>query len=197
MGKKIYGCCLILIGMCVISVFAADVPASETGLLSQLGIDPKTILLQVIGFLVVLVVLWKFVFGKVGGLLEDRRTEITTQLSQLQTDRQELDLLTAETRQRLSDIETEAQAKIQAAVEQGNAERQQILAQARQEAADEVERARSEIQREKDEAIAELRGVVAELAIDAASKIISAELNTERHQQIIDASISRLPEAPH
>ena len=37
-----------------------------------------------------------------------------------------------------------------------------------------------------------LRGVVAELAIDAASKIISAELNAERHQHIIDASISRL-----
>ena len=57
----------------------------------------------------------------------------------------------------------------------------------------EVTRARAEIQREKDEAISELRGVVAELAIDAASKIISAELNAERHQHIIDASIGRLP----
>ena len=196
MGKKIYRCCLILMGLGILSAFAADAPAGEGGLLSSLGIDPKTIIIQVIGFLVVLGVLWKFVFGKVGGLLEERRTEITTQLAQLQTDRQELDRLTAETRQRLSDIETEAQAKIQAAVEQGNAERQQILAQARQDAADEVERARAEIQREKDEAIAELRGVVAELAIDAASKIISAELNAERHQHIIDASISRLPEAP-
>lgn len=196
MAKKIYRCCLILMGFGIISAFAAEAPAGEGGLLSALGIDPKTIIVQALGFLVVLAVLWKFVFGKVGGLLDERRTEITTQLNQLQTDRQELDRLTAETRQRLSDIETEAQAKIQAAVEQGNAERQQILVQARQEAADEIERARAEIQREKDEAIAELRGVVAELAIDAASKIISAELNAEKHQHIIDASISRLPEAP-
>ena len=182
----------ILMGICLNSAFAAEAPAGG-GLLSQLGIDPKTILIQAIGFLIVLAVLWKFVFGKVGGLLEDRRNEITTQIEQLRTDREELDSLTAETRQRLADIETEAQTKIQTAIEQGNAERQDILAQARQEAEDEVARARAEIQREKDEAISELRGVVAELAIDAASKIISEELNAERHQHIIDASISRLP----
>ena len=194
--STLYGCCLILMGMCVSSAFAAEAPAGEGGLLALLGVDPKTIIIQVIGFLVVLAVLWKFVFGKVGGLLEERRTEITSQIAQLKSDREELDRLTAETRQRLADIETEAQTKIQAAIEQGNTERQQILAQARQDADDEVSRARAEIQREKDEAISELRGVVAELAIDAASKIISAELNAERHQQIIDASISRLPADP-
>ncbi len=186
--------CLLFLGFTAVNSFAAEPEASEGGLLALLGIDPQTIIIQVIGFLVVLTVLWKFVFGKVGGLLEERKTEITTQIQQLKTDREELDQLTAETRQRLADIETESQAKIQAAVEQGNAERQGILEQARQEAADEIRRARAEIQREKDEAIAELRGVVAELAIDAAGKIISAELNPERHQHIIDASISRLPE---
>ena len=189
--KKIYACCFILMAVCISTVFAAD-PPSGGGLLSDLGIKPKTILVQAVGFLVVLAVLWKFVFGKVGGLLEERRTAITTQLDQLKTDREELDRLTAETRQRLSEIETEAQTKIQAAIEQGNSERQQIVTQARQDAEEEITRARSEIQREKDEAISELRGVVAELAIDAAGKIISAELTPERHQDIIDASISRL-----
>ena len=192
----LYACCVILMGICVKSAFAAEAPAGESGLLSVLGIDPKTIIIQVIGFLVVLAVLWKFVFGKVGGLLDERRSDIVTQLEQLRTDREELDQLTAETRQRLADIENEAQTKIQAAIEQGNAERQEILTQARQEAEDEVTRARAEIQREKDEAISELRGVVAELAIDAASKIISEELTAERHQHIIDASISRLPTDP-
>ena len=178
-------------GVCISSVIAAEAP-SGGGLLSDLGIKPEAILVQAVGFLVVLAVLWKFVFGKVGGLLEKRRTEITTQLEQLKTDREELDRLTAETRQRLGDIENEAQAKIQAAIDQGNTERQQIVDQARQEASDEIARARAEIQREKDDAISELRGVVAELAIDAAGKIISAELTPERHQNIIDASISRL-----
>ena len=113
----------ILMGICVNSAFAAEAPAGG-GLLSLLGIDPKTIIIQVIGFLVVLAVLWKFVFGKVGGLLEERREGIASQIEQLRTDREELDRLTAETRQRLADIETEAQTKIQAAIDQGNTERQ-------------------------------------------------------------------------
>ncbi|MCG9129615.1 F0F1 ATP synthase subunit B [Candidatus Poribacteria bacterium] len=194
--KKIYSFCFILMSVCISSAFAADAPAGG-GLLSDLGIDPKAILVQAVGFLVVLALLWKFVFGKVGGLLEERRTDITTQLEQLKTDREELDRLTTETRQRLSEIETEAQTKIQDAIEQGNSERQQIVAQARQDAEEEITRARAEIQREKNEAISELRGVVADLAIDAAGKIISAELTPERHQDIIDASISRLSVDPN
>ncbi len=185
---------LIFLGVITSNAFAAEPTAGEGGLLALLGIDAQTIIIQVIGFLVVLVVLWKFVFSKVGGLLEERRNEIVDKSNQLQTDRQELDGLMAETRQRLADIETESQAKIQAAVEAANAERQSILEQARLDAADEIQRARAEIQREKDEAITELRGVVAELAIDTAGKIISAELNPGRHQHIIDASISKLPE---
>lgn len=189
--KKIYASCFILMGIYISSIFAAEAP-SGGGLLSDLGIQPKTILVQAVGFLVVLAILWKYVFGKVGGLLDERRNQITTQFDQLRTDREELDRLTAETRQRLSEIETEAQTKIQAAIEQGNAERQQIVTQARQDAEEEITRARAEIQREKDDAISELRGVVAELAIDAAGKIISAELTPERHQDIINASIERL-----
>lgn len=193
MRRKILVCCLILMTFCLNYVFAADPPdGEEGGLLSLLGINPQVILSQIPAFLIVLLVLWKFVFGKVGGMLDERRAEITTQLEQLKTDREELDRLTVETRQRLGDIENEAQTKIQAAIDQGNSERQQIVAQARQEAEDEITRARAEIQREKDAAILELRGVVAELAVDAASKIISAELTPERHQSIIDASIGRL-----
>ena len=173
--------------------FAAEASADKQGILAQIGIDFQTIILQALGFLVVLLVLWKFVFGRIGGLLEERQQEITSRMEKLEADQAELDRLNAETRQRLNEIETEGQAKIQAAIDEGNAERQRILDQARQEASAELERARAEIQREKDEAILELRGTVAEIAIDAASKIIDQTLDAERHQHIIDESINRLP----
>lgn len=173
--------------------FAAGDGSGGGGLLGAIGLDPKTILLQALGFLVVLLVLRKFVFGRVGGLLEERRNEIASRMEKLEADQRELDRLNAETRQRLNEIETEGQATIQAAINEGNAERQRILDQARQEAAAELENARSEIQREKEKAILELRGTVAEVAIDAASKIIDQTLDAEQHQHIIDESIRRLP----
>ena len=187
---------LIIINVILIvptSGFAAEASADKQGILAQIGIDFQTIILQALGFLVVLLVLWKFVFGRIGGLLEERQQEITSRMEKLEADQSELDRLNAETRQRLNEIETEGQAKIQAAIDDGNAERQRILDQARQEASTELERARAEIQREKDEAILELRGTVAEIAIDAASKIIDQTLDAEKHQHIIDESISHLP----
>ena len=171
--------------------FAAD---ADGNILAQIGIDPKMLLLQVLGFLVVLFVLWKFVFGRVGGLLEDRQNEIVSRMNKLESDQQELDRLTAETRQRLNDIEAEGQEKIQAAIEQGNGERQAIVDEARREAAAELERARTEIQREKEGAILELRGIVAEVAIDAASQIIDQKLDADGHQHIIDEYLNRMPD---
>jgi F-type H+-transporting ATPase subunit b len=187
---------IICINILVIpaSSLAAEASSSQGGgLLELIGIDPKTVILQALGFLIVLLVLWKFVFGRVGGLLEARQNEITLRMEKLETDQHELDLLNTETRQRLGEIEAEAQAKIQAAIDEGNTERQSILDQARREAVNELESARSEIQREKEDAILELRGIVAEIAIDAASQIIDQTLDTEKHQHIIDESIRLLP----
>jgi F-type H+-transporting ATPase subunit b len=187
----------LILAICIFSLIvlpcASAAEGGGGGLLGAIGIDPQTIILQVIGFLVVLLVLWKFVFGRVGGLLEERQVEITSRMEKLEADQLELDRLNSETRQRLSDIEAVGQAKIQAAIDEGNAERQRILDSARREAGAELERARAEIQREKEEAILELRGTVAEIAIDAASKIIDQTLDAEKHQHIIDESISRLP----
>lgn len=196
MTKLTWFLLLIIISVTLIvptSGFAAEASTEKQGILAQIGIDFQTIILQALGFLVVLLVLWKFVFGRIGGLLEERQQEITSRMEKLEADQSELDRLNAETRQRLNEIEAEGQTKIQAAIDEGNVERQRILDQARQEASAELERARAEIQREKDEAILELRGTVAEIAIDAASKIIDQTLDAEKHQHIIDESISRLP----
>ncbi|MEE3193309.1 MAG: ATP synthase F0 subunit B, partial [Candidatus Poribacteria bacterium] len=97
------------------------------GLLEAMGLNLKLIITQAAGFLIVLFVLNKLVFGKVGGILADRQSEIVSRMNKLETDQAELDRLTAETTQRLNQIEAEAQQKIRTAIDQGNEERQQIL----------------------------------------------------------------------
>ena len=166
---------------------------TDGGLLEAMGLKPKLIFIQVLGFLIVLLVLNKFVFGKVGGILTDRQNEIVSRMNKLESDQAELDRLTTETTQRLNQIEAEAQQKIRSAIDQGNEERQQILETARQDAANKIDQARVEIQREKEEAILELRGIVSEIAIDAASKIIDQQLDAEAHRHIVDEYIGQLP----
>ena len=165
-------------------------------LIHNLGIDPKTIFIQVIGFLIVLFILWKFAFGRVGGIIENRRNEIANRMKNLEDDQQELERLQSETQKRLDEIESESQAKIQAAIEAANAERQSILEQARQESEEILQRSREEIQREKEIAILELRAKVADLAIEAAGKILDAALDEGRHRKLVDDFITQLPNNP-
>ena len=190
--------CVAILVLAPVIVFSADdtdhgsSDHADGGLLEAMGVNPKLIITQAAGFLIVLFVLNKFVFGKVGGILADRQNEIVSRMNKLETDQAELDRLTAETTQRLNQIEAEAQQRIRTAIDQGNEERQQILEVARQDATNQVEQARAEIQREKEEAILELRGIVSEIAIDAASKIIDQQLDVESHRHIVDEYIGQL-----
>ena len=190
--------CIAILVLTPIMAFTADETDhgssdhTNGGLLEAMGLNLKLIITQVFGVLIVLLVLNKFVFGKVGGILADRQDEVVSRMNKLESDQAELDRLTTETTQRLNQIEAEAQQKIRSAIDQGNEERQQILEVARQDAANQVDQARVEIQREKEEAILELRSVVSEIAIDAASKIIDQQLDAETHRHIVDEYIGQL-----
>ncbi len=196
---KTFILCVLIVAMLALPHLAlaeADGAAEDDGLLQSLGIDPATIIIQALGFLIVLLILWKYAFGKVGDMLDARRDDIQNRMHQLEEDQQRLDQLNAETQQRLNQIQVEAQEKLQQAVEEANHEREQILIRAREEAAQELERVRQRIQDERDAAILELRAAVADLAIAAASKILNAELDKKRHRQLIDDFITTMPSQP-
>ena len=87
---------LICINTLIAVPYSFAAGGDSGGLLGAIGLDPKTVMLQVLGFLVVLLVLWKFVFSRVGGLLDERQNEINSRMEKLETDQQELDRLNAE-----------------------------------------------------------------------------------------------------
>lgn len=166
---------------------------SVESLLHDLGIDLKAIIIQAIGFLLLLTVLWRFAFGKIGQVLEARRNEIHSRIQKLEEGQRELEHLKAELQNRLDQIETEARTKLQNAINEANAEKGRIVERARQEAESELARAFAEIQAEKERAISELRANVADLAIAAAEKILEANLDDQKHRKLVDDFIKQLP----
>jgi F-type H+-transporting ATPase subunit b len=161
--------------------------------LHELGIDLRTIIIQALGFLIILFILWRFAFGRIGGLLEKRRQDVLEQTRRLEETEKELGKLKGELGARLSGIEAEARSKLQAALDEASKERDRMIEEARREADGQLERARREIEREKESAIFELRGYVADLAVAAASRIIEADLDDDRHRKLIDDFINQLP----
>lgn len=162
------------------------------GILHQLGIDIKGIIIQGIGFLAMILILWRFAFNRVIHLIDERKERIESQLRAAQVRQEEVERLQEEVRRRLQEIDRESQARLREVLEEANAERERILAQARQEASEELARVQSEIEREKRRAIAELRGTVSEMAIAIAEKIVEMDLDEEKHRALIDRLIDQL-----
>lgn len=165
------------------------------GLLHDLGIDLKAIIIQAIGFICLFLILKRYVFGMVGGLLESRRREIFERDRKLALEQAEAERLSSEIRQRLAEVEAEARARIQSAIVQADQERERILDDARVKALRQIESATDEIQREKDRALLELRAHLADLAIAMASKIIDENLDDERNRRLTDSIIRGIPES--
>ena len=163
-------------------------------LLHDLGIDLKVVIIQALAFLIILLVLWKFVFGRIGGILEKRRQDVLDQNSRIEETERQVEGMKNELETRISSIEDEARSRLQEASDEASKERERIIEEARRDAEGQIERARREIERERELAIAELKGQVADLAVAAASRVLGANLDADSNRKMVDDFISQLPE---
>ena len=159
---------------------------------SELHLDPQIIAAQAVGFLIMFWILWRLVFRRVGGLLDQRRDDIVSRMDQIEADQQEAASLRDEVAQRLADIERDAQSRIAQATQQAEDRRTAILEEARASADEEIGRARETIERERDAAILGIRSEVADLVVEATRSILGEVLDDERQRQIVEDMIGRL-----
>ena len=171
----------------------AAVPDSLWGMVSsQLHLEPKIILAQAVGFLVMFWILWRLVFRRVGGLLDRRRDDIVSRMDEIERNQQEASRVRLEVESRLAGIERDAQERIAQATEQAEERGAAIVQEARASAEDEIARARVTIERERDAAILSIRAEVADLVVLATRQILGESLDDARQRQIVDEMIARL-----
>ncbi len=152
----------------------------------------QTLLTQILGFTLVVLVFWKFLWGPVLGIIDARGEEVENSYSAAEKDRNDAAGLKADYEKRLAGIEAEAREKITSAAKEGMQLREEIIAEARGRAEQTLERAQEEIEREKDKAVFEIKEQVAELAIGAAQKLIDERLDDDKHKQLVDRFIDEI-----
>ncbi|MCW3060649.1 MAG: atpF1 [Capsulimonas sp.] len=155
-------------------------------ILHALGIEPQLIITQLIGFIVLLVLLQKFVFSKIGVILDERQATIKKTYDQLDADRLAMEQSRKEYEQRLAGIEAEAREKIQAAVKEAQTLRDNLVADAQQQAEAIIEKGRSDSESERQKAFLEMRRQIVGLAMTAAGKVIGESLDPARHTALVD-----------
>lgn len=154
--------------------------------LQQLGITPALLITQIVGFLILLFLLNRFMFKPIFGILDQRQANIKATYDQLDADRARMDEMRSDYERRLNGIEAESREQIQAAVKDGQTLRDNLVADARQQVETIIEQGRNDLERERQAAFLEMRGQIVAIAMAAASKVVGENLNDARQTKMVD-----------
>lgn len=159
-----------------------------------MDIEIQQIVTQILGFLILLWILRRFAWGKLSGVMEERRDKISSQFQEIQRARDEI----LEQRQayeaRLAEIENVARQKMADAILEGQRLAREITDGAREESRKLAEKAKENIRAETASAKRELKEEVARLSIQIAEKVLRRNLDAQKNRQIVMELIDRVEE---
>ncbi|MBV8933200.1 MAG: F0F1 ATP synthase subunit B [Kutzneria sp.] len=157
-----------------------------TRLASSIFLLPNgTFFVELIIFLIVLVVLWRFVIPPVQKAMADRQEMVRRQAeeSRLATEK------FAEAQQQHQAVLAEARAESAKLRDTARAEGQQIVDELRRQASDEVDqiirRGAEQLAAQRDQVKAELRGYAGELAVSVAGRVLGTEIPRQAGQTAV------------
>jgi F-type H+-transporting ATPase subunit b len=157
----------------------------DAGLLTLNG----TLIAQLLIFLVMLGVLYRFAWGPLLKILNERRARIAQGVEATQKALQELEAAERERQAKLEETRREAQVILDRIAKQGEDLRKELEAKAREQADGLIAKARAEIQQERQKAVQDLRSQVADLAVMAAGRIIGESMDAKKHRELIERTI--------
>lgn len=163
-------------------------PAGEGGLISL----DKSLIIQAFNFLLLLLLLYRFLYRPLLRTLESRSAAIKKQLEEAQAAREETQRQLVEYEARFREARAEAQAVREAAVREAQQLRERLTGEAREEASRLVAAARAEIEQDVRRAKAELRQEVGLLAVEIAERLIRESLREADHRRIVEEALARL-----
>ncbi|QED49723.1 F0F1 ATP synthase subunit B [Cytobacillus dafuensis] len=161
---------------------------------SSTGFNGGDMIYQLIAFIILLLLLKKFAWGPLMGVMKQREDHIAGEIEAAEQSREEAKKLLEEQRSLLKEARTEAQGLIEGAKKQGDVQREEIIVAARAESERLKESAKLEIEQQKEKAVAAIREQVASLSVLIASKVIEKELSTEDQEKLINEYIQEAGE---
>ena len=146
-------------------------------------------------FLLLIFLIKKYAWGNISSVLEARAEKITNDIDGAEVARKKAEELASKREAELAGSRKEAKTIIENAKETAEKSKADILAEAKLEAGRLKDKANQEIAQNKAEALQSVKGEVADLTISLAGKIITQNLDSQAHKELIDQYIDQLGEA--
>lgn len=157
--------------------------------LKALGVDIRLLVIQAVGFLILLYILRKYLFDKILAMIRARREEIQETYDKSEQYHKEAANLKAEYEKKVTEAEEEAEKKLTTAVKEAKALSADIIEKSRQEAEAIKLKASETLELERKKAAAEIRDQVVNLSILATSKLIEQSMSKDKAEQLVDEFI--------
>ncbi len=160
---------------------------------SLLNVNPGLIIWTIINFLIFLFIILKFGSKPIMNGLKAREERINSAIETAEKTKLEAEKLFLESEKRINS----AKEEMSQIVAKGRQSAEEIIKKATDEADSlkktKLDDAIREIEKSKNIALGELRKEVAQMAVDAAEKIIDANLDKDKHYQLVEKYIEKLP----
>jgi len=146
-------------------------------------------------FLLLIFLVKKYAWGNISSVLDARAEKIANDIDGAEIARKKAEELASKREAELAGSRKEAKTIIENAKETAEKSKADILAEAKLEAGRLKDKANQEITQNKAEALQSVKGEVADLTISLAGKIITQNLDSQAHKELIDQYIDQLGEA--
>jgi len=158
-------------------------------LFSKLGIDWKLLIAQIVNFLVLLFILWKFAYGPILAMLEKRQKKIEKGLADAQEAGRKLEESEEKQKEILKKARTEAKDIVEKAHIQAEKAKSEIASEAKVQAEKIITVAKAEIEQEKQKTMAEIKSEIGSLVVAATEKIVDEKMDEEKDKKMIEEAI--------
>jgi len=162
-----------------------------------MNLDFAVIGTNIVGFVIVVLVLRKYAWGPILGMLDERRDKIAGDFAEAESARTSAEKIKGDLEAQLAEIKILEREKVQEATRRGEELAEKIRSEADAKAHALVEKAHHDIEMETRKAQMGLRDQVVDLALRSSEMLLKKELDDETHRKLIRDYIDGLGEMPH
>lgn len=164
-------------------------------LLNKLGIDWRLLIAQIINFVILLLILKKFLYKPILKVLDDRSKKIDKSLKDAQKIESNLAEAKSEKEKEVLAGKMEANQIVEKAKEDSEKLKKEKVAETKKEIEKIIKEAKNEIKVEREEMVAGLRAELADLILLASGKLTGQSIDKQTHLALIDQAIEEFSKA--
>lgn len=158
-------------------------------LLKQLGIDWRLLIAQLINFLILLAILYKFAYKPLLKLLNERSIKIEKSLEDAKKIEENLAASQNERHRIISEGERSALKIREQAIAKAEKQSEELLERTRRQAEEIIKQAKQQIEGQKQEMIREARVEISDIVIEASKKVLSDVASDEINRKLTERTV--------